>query len=251
METWPLENFDVLSLIQKDASISIAIVARNGEVLSYTESTPALFGTDGELNLVGKKISDIFEPAFAQERMDWIEQTIDQNKVLKVVHFFQGHRLVSTFMPLSCPDSAEDSEECHDGGHDLCVAILTRYASKVDLQMIDDETLLHTEYLDLGPLNALTQRELEVFVLLGHGYSVPGAGKTLHRSPRTIEQHKASIGRKLGISTIAQIARIVGELGLRIDDVSLTRISAVRPEYATETDAGQSFRSANSVATTP
>jgi DNA-binding NarL/FixJ family response regulator len=44
--------------------------------------------------------------------------------------------------------------------------------------------------------------------------SVPEVAARLKRSPKTIEQHKAAIGRKLGDSTLSGIARAVAEIGI-------------------------------------
>ncbi|WP_246145890.1 LuxR family transcriptional regulator [Rubripirellula lacrimiformis] len=85
--------------------------------------------------------------------------------------------------------------------------------------------------IDLGPLSILGKRELEVLILLGNGYSVPETARFLYRSPRTVERHKAEIGRKIGASTIADIVSVVCRAGLRPEHRNLTRINAVHASY--------------------
>ncbi len=38
---------------------------------------------------------------------------------------------------------------------------------------------IHSEYIDLGPYNILSPRELEVFVMLGHGLKCPSYGRDI------------------------------------------------------------------------
>jgi DNA-binding CsgD family transcriptional regulator len=66
----------------------------------------------------------------------------------------------------------------------------------------------------LGPLAALTPREMAVLRLVGLGFSSKEMGTLLHRSPRTIESNIISIGRKLGLTTRVQQARAALRYGL-------------------------------------
>ena len=48
-------------------------------------------------------------------------------------------------------------------------------------------------------VDSLTQREFEVFGLIGQGYSVSQIAKALHVSVKTIETHRAHIKEKLNL----------------------------------------------------
>lgn len=78
---------------------------------------------------------------------------------------------------------------------------------------------------DLGPLKALTGRELQVLALLGDGGTLSDAAKRLHRSEKTVDAHRSAIHSKLGITDRVQLATISQRLGLTIDDVE--RLSGV------------------------
>lgn len=52
---------------------------------------------------------------------------------------------------------------------------------------------------------ALSDRELEVFELIGKGLRVREVGARLHVSPKTVESHIASIKRKLGIQHVNEL----------------------------------------------
>mgnify|MGYP000615933976 CR=1 FL=1 len=67
---------------------------------------------------------------------------------------------------------------------------------------------------DLGPLQKLTERELEVLRLIGLGHSTAEIARQLFRSAKTIEGHRLSLGYKLGASGRLGLARIAIESGL-------------------------------------
>jgi len=56
-------------------------------------------------------------------------------------------------------------------------------------------------------LSSLTDRELEVFELIGRGVPIPQIGETLHISPRTVDAHRTNIRLKLGLPDAAAVMR--------------------------------------------
>lgn len=79
---------------------------------------------------------------------------------------------------------------------------------------------------DLGPLDVLSARELEIAALIGTGMSVRDIASHLHRSIKTVENHRISMGRKLGIGNRLEIALLANNAGLRPSDSELRRIPA-------------------------
>jgi DNA-binding NarL/FixJ family response regulator len=62
--------------------------------------------------------------------------------------------------------------------------------------------------------DVLTAREFEVLGLLAQGLTNSEIAHALFVSPRTVETHRASVQRKLGLRTRAELARAVREAGL-------------------------------------
>jgi DNA-binding NarL/FixJ family response regulator len=56
-----------------------------------------------------------------------------------------------------------------------------------------------------SPLEGLSDRELEVFQLIGQGKTMKEIGPELHLSPKTIEVHRSRIREKLKITSAAQL----------------------------------------------
>ncbi len=54
---------------------------------------------------------------------------------------------------------------------------------------------------NLDPVDALTDRELQIFQMLGEGLSTRGIAEALNRSVHTIETHREKIKRKLNLKS--------------------------------------------------
>lgn len=67
---------------------------------------------------------------------------------------------------------------------------------------------------DLGELESLSRRELEVLWFTAAGLSAAETAETLSRSVRTVENHIASVHNKLGVSRRAELTRFAVEHGV-------------------------------------
>lgn len=64
-----------------------------------------------------------------------------------------------------------------------------------------------THQAEKSPIERLSNRELEVFELIGQGLSTRMIAKRLHLSIKTIETHRESIKRKLNLETTLELIR--------------------------------------------
>jgi len=58
---------------------------------------------------------------------------------------------------------------------------------------------------DISPLDRLTDREMQVFRLIGQGHGVSAIADALYLSPRTVEAHKEHIKTKLNLNSNAEL----------------------------------------------
>ncbi len=56
-----------------------------------------------------------------------------------------------------------------------------------------------------SPLEGLSDRELEIFQLIGRGLTMKEIGENLHLSPKTVEAHRAHIREKLQVNSAAEL----------------------------------------------
>ncbi len=66
----------------------------------------------------------------------------------------------------------------------------------------------------LGELDGLTPQQLIVLRLIGEGLSTDQIASRLFRTPKTIEWHRMSLGRKLGVRSRAELVLIAVRTGL-------------------------------------
>jgi DNA-binding NarL/FixJ family response regulator len=68
------------------------------------------------------------------------------------------------------------------------------------------QTLVHgNQQPAASPIEDLSDRELEIFSLIGHGYGTRPIAETLHLSVKTIETHRAHIKEKLNLRNAADL----------------------------------------------
>src|SRR5436305_10992502 len=58
-----------------------------------------------------------------------------------------------------------------------------------------------------SPVDRLSDRELEIFQMIGQGAEVREIAERLHISPKTVEAHRARIKEKLGLTSARAVAR--------------------------------------------
>lgn len=63
------------------------------------------------------------------------------------------------------------------------------------------------EPLDQDPIGSLSDRELEVFEMIGEGLNTQQIARKLRLSPRTVETHRKKIKTKLNLQNSAQLSR--------------------------------------------
>jgi len=59
----------------------------------------------------------------------------------------------------------------------------------------------------VAPVASLTDRQLEVFRLIGEGLTAHQIADRLHISVYTVETHRENIKRKLNVGTVTELAR--------------------------------------------
>lgn len=87
-------------------------------------------------------------------------------------------------------------------------------AGRRDVVTGDFEAELEPAEKPLRSLSTLTSREREVLTLIASGSSNKQAAAALGISPRTVESHRDSVMRKLGVRSVAGLTRIAIETGL-------------------------------------
>ena len=201
--------------IAQTPGVGVSITDTKGRLIFVNDTALVLFSGTTDVDYEGKTIADFLPPKFVDERLALIAKVIREGKPIRLTHIYLGKPIESTLWPL------KDNLPPHDR-----VLVVSRTPSEASLlQAIPLELeSVESKYIDLGPLNILTKRELEVLVLLGHGMSIPRVAAILHRSPKTIERHKTSISKKLSLRGQSELVYMVTMMGLEMSDVQRERL---------------------------
>lgn len=162
-------------------------------------------GSGVQLDPFGKKLSEIVHTELGRERENLVIRAVKNGRTIVYESYLRGVRQRVVIHPLT-------SEQ----GTTLAVGIARRLRAteRIEELVPAGAVLVIPEHQDLGPLSSLSARELEVLRMVGEGLSSHEIARRLHRSVRTIEVHRSSIGEKLGMRKGSDLVRVAIRAGL-------------------------------------
>jgi DNA-binding NarL/FixJ family response regulator len=97
-----------------------------------------------------------------------------------------------------------------EGGAKLIAAIRRVLAGEIALSEKIAKRILrgftgHSGAQSSSPVEDLSDREFEVFTLLGQGLATRDIGERLHLTAKTVEAHRANVKAKLAIETVSEL----------------------------------------------
>lgn len=82
-----------------------------------------------------------------------------------------------------------------------------RYVSEETTKRLVSQAIGAADPTKTAPVEALSDRELEVFQLIGEGLTTAAIARRLHLSPHTIDTHREKIKQKLHVKTANELQR--------------------------------------------
>lgn len=190
----PFDGFPGCCAAARDASMKL-LWCNDDYARLHNKSREALLGTG---------LDAIFPAEIARERETMMKPAMDQSQVVTYIQLAHGTRWLTRVWPLD-PNAfntkgvfivLKSANARRDGNHD------------------PEGPIQLARCGDLGDLDVLTPRELEVFYYLAAGMTVADIGELMHRSPKTVERHLESLHRKMGFKNRAELVRTAVERGL-------------------------------------
>ncbi|MBL0870521.1 MAG: helix-turn-helix transcriptional regulator [Phycisphaerales bacterium] len=190
----------------EDSGCIVSILDAEGRWCYANEPTARFVGRPVR-ELIGHTLMEMLPEDFAEERMHVIRRVIETGETVRLVTRLMGGRLDCVYRPLrdhhgairyvlatgsSGVPSAQGKDDDHTGSGPV-VEISTPGSAKLD---------------------SLTPREREVLRMIGEGLTTAQIATRLFRTIKTVEAHRASLGRKLGVTNRVQLAHIAIQAGL-------------------------------------
>ena len=203
----------LLQALNADPHIGVSVVTESGVIVYTNARCTWLHFRDDRTALAGQRFDELFSAEWTAERLGYMRRVLTTRRSLVIRHIRRGAELHTTLHPIDTPPGAERRvlgltvETCSSG---TCSGNGCRDHAHLEV--------VESNQLDLGELDVLTRREIEVLALLGNGLSRGEIADALYRSPKTIDKHLESIATKLRISSRLQLARVAQRAGLTIRD---------------------------------
>lgn len=155
--------------------------------------------------LRGQTIADIMPRQKAEERMAYMRPALEGGTMVAYQQFWVGHRWLTRVWPLD-PDAF---------GRQGYFVVITKLAEPLgERDTTEGKPIRFIYSADLGDLEVLSPRELEVFYYLAAGMTVGDIAGAIHRSEKTIGRHVEHIHKKMGYSSRAELVRDAVQRGL-------------------------------------
>ncbi len=214
-----IQSTQLLSILRNSySSFLYLLITADGEMLFANRSTQSHHSNMEINHAVGSMLHEIAPKEWADERIALLRRVVEEQRSLIVLELISGYRLCSQIHPLQVQCDGEDV---------TILNVIVEPVLPANFHMLIDRAeelnVVVAECIDLGPLNALSDRELEILALMGQGYRPKDIAEKLCRSISTINRHRESIGEKLDINDRAELIRLTDLAVLQPSDIHRTR----------------------------
>ena len=196
---------------------SAMVLDAQGTVVWCCPRCPKTFGCCGLSGLIGRPLNQVAPELWAAERAGAVSRACREGRTITLVGILNGQRIVTRCIPIPS-ETAQATPRA---------LLVIEEAGREDIERlkgVSDGSVIWSQVHDLGPLEVLTPRELEVLALLGQGLRTKEIAGALHRSVSTIDGHRERIGQKLNVNDRAELVSIARKAGLRVEDAEGARV---------------------------
>lgn len=214
-----INSIPTLSILEElkggHQTFALLLLTAQGQIIYANQIAVNGFRGQTVQSIVGKWVHDFVPKEWADERIEIFQRAIHSSRPVFLIEIIEGLRLYSR---ISAIDAVIDNQPTK-----IILETIEPLISK-DIKWLKDKKneidVIDAQCVDLGKLNVLSDRELEVLALMGQGMRQKDIAKELCRSISTINRHRESIGQKLDMTDRAQIVRLATLAILDIDDAT-------------------------------
>jgi len=210
---------EIFEFLNHEPGTGVSVLDRDGRFIYINKESVRIHFSEpmDPEDIQGKTLYELgFPRRWADERVERFRQMEQTGEEYIMRTIWQGHQQFSWARSLG-----------QEEGGEFRVLVVTRRVGTGEEsdRLLDSEmSVVKSEVTGLGPLCVLTKRELEVLALIGQGLTAKEIAGLLHRSVKTIENHRISLGAKLNKSNKVELAMIARDAGLTVDDSKRSRM---------------------------
>lgn len=194
--------------------IGASVVNSEGRFIWANPRSKILYLGRPDVDVTGKSIFDLFPAEWCKERLGLMAELNETGQPAVLRHIRRGRALLVTYHQVPTPE----------GEAQRYLIMIAETDGDADIPIPKNYMRFETGLMNLGPLDTLSRRELEVLALISQGMTTDEIAKDLSRSAKTIEAHRSSIARKLGVKNRVQLAEIARKAALEIRHADLKRV---------------------------
>ena len=217
--TIDLDPTRLASGLLTDPQAGVSILKVSGELLFANDQAARIFlGEQADASKTrDRSLWSLFPEQVVREWADFGAKVLRSGEPAMVRTIWRGHQVFSWVTPLDAGAPAAEAR----------LLVISRHSCGAVCAGEDDQprfAIYETSTVSLGDLDILSPRELEVLALVGQGLSIKEIAAMLHRSEKTIQNHRDSIGAKLGLANRVHVAAVARRAGLTQADAAKSRI---------------------------
>lgn len=210
---------DLIAAFVSEPTTGISICRLSGELIYANDQAARIFIDDkAEASaFVGRSLWDVFPKEWMQERVEIGMKLRTTGKPVLVRTIWHGYQVLSWVYPLDM--GGEEAQ-----ARMMIVSRRAPSSADVSVYLKDDTQVIESDVMRLGELDVLSPREVEVLALVGQGLSIKEIAAMLCRSEKTVQNHRDSIGAKLGLSNRVKVADVAKRAALTQRDAKRVRV---------------------------
>ncbi|MFI4893874.1 MAG: LuxR C-terminal-related transcriptional regulator [Phycisphaerales bacterium JB058] len=205
----------VCSALLMHPFIGASLINSEGLFFWANDRSKQLYLGRTDVDVAGKTLFELFAAEWAKERVSLMKELERTGKPAVLRHIRRGRGLMVTYHHMPTPE----------GEAKRFLVLIAESDGEAEIQISPEYMRFETGLMNLGPLDSLSRRELEVLALISQGMTTDEIAKDLHRSAKTIEAHRSSIARKLGVKNRVQLAELARKAALEIHHADLKRVA--------------------------
>jgi DNA-binding CsgD family transcriptional regulator len=214
----------VWSALVSEPGTGVSIFDIDGRCLFMSQSACDIFigrGVRSE-QVNGRHARDFFPEEWVAQRLVLLQTIRDSGDSRGIRTIWRGYQQITWITLIQ--DEADESTATNERIKERFLCITRRVSADTTAEVPDGVEIVDSTVMRLGPLDALSARELEVLALIGQGLSLKEIASVVHRSYKTVDNHRAAIGAKLKVDDRVKLAEIARRAGLTLADAERPRV---------------------------